>query len=309
MGDIEAAKGDGASAVYSDLESRLRQIAADFGEKQRIEAVAQLVEQLDSDNKLQQTAHGLWAALQAQMGTISALQGVLRDALMDLTLVKRALTSLGQIGVMERTRIEKELILELFPPRLVNPGTGVVVACARTSAELAIDCTDRLPLCKAACCRIYNAYLTAEEVESTRYDWTPRLPYALPKNRLGCIHLHPMSWSCTVHNCRPSVCSGYSCVKDQRIWADFEKRIVNPELKRELDKLENGPGAPPSQQPVAPPTSPATVATGVSPPDFSELRSMNVPEPSRKFVPPQSVEAAAGVREYPEKKVASEPEG
>ena len=41
-------------------------------------------------------------------------------------------------------------------------------------------------------------------------------------------------------------CFGYDCTKDGRIWADFEKKVINPDLKRELDKLQSGPaGGPP----------------------------------------------------------------
>jgi Fe-S-cluster containining protein len=284
------------AVLAPELEERLQQVIASVDEKLEVEAVAQLVEQLDMTEKvkgpMQRAENELWAAVRRQNATLGAIQNELRDLMMDMALVKRALASLGQIGVLERQRIEKELVLELFPPRLVRRGTGVVVAGPGRS-DVKIDCENRMSLCKAACCRIFNVHLTAEEIEGNRYDWNPKVPYALHKKRLGCIHLRPSDWSCSIYNCRPSVCLGYSCEKDKRIWADFEKKVINPNLKRELDKLNGGPKASQPDKAVAGQSAVPQEEPSASPPDFSELRNMIVSEPSRKFAPPESADAAA----------------
>jgi hypothetical protein len=275
--------------VVNELDKKLKKVLVAVDEKLEVESIAQLVEHLDSngrlDQRMQQSLQNLWQAVQNQEFRIGAIQIEIRDLIMDVALLKRALSSLGQVGVLERQRIEKELVLDLFPPRLVRTGTGVVVAPSNAS-DVTVDCENRLPLCKAACCRIFNVLLVAEEIEGNRYDWNPRAPYTLHKNRLGCVHLRSGDWSCSIHGSRPSTCSGYNCANDQRIWADFEKAIINPDLRKELDKLDGGPVARQTETAVT-----SKKETPVSPPDFSELRNKIAPEPTNKFVAREPAEA------------------
>jgi len=275
------------------VDEALAATLAEVDERLQVETIAQLVEQLDTNGRLESSMRNLWQSISNQGLGIGAVQGEIRDLIMDVALLKRAVSSAGQVGVMERQRIEKELILELFPPRLLRPGTGVAVA-SPPEAETKVDCENRLPLCKAACCRIFNALLTAEEVESARYDWNPRLPYSLRKNRLGCLHLRSTNWSCSNYDCRPATCMAYSCQRDSRIWADFEKKIVNPDLRRELDKLDGGPGASQAESIALGQVVQSEQRPAVNPPDFFELRKMKVPEPNRKFVLPPAIESQSG---------------
>lgn len=298
MSDTETNSPNTIAALAPGLEERLQEVIAAVDEKLEVEAVAQLVEQLHLADKVkgpvQHAVNELWAAARRHNADMNAAQQELRDLIMDMALVKRALASLGQTGVAARQRIEKELVLELFPPRLARRGTGVVVA-GPSRSDVKIDCENRMSLCKAACCRIFNVHLTAEEIESNRYDWNPRSPYALHKNRRGCVHLRVGDWSCSIYDCRPSVCIGYSCEKDRRVWVDFEKRIINPDLKRELDKLNGGPATCRTNQATAAVALAPVRGDSVSPPDFSALRNMIVPEPTRKFTPPQAAEAVGNL--------------
>ncbi|MGO8752399.1 MAG: YkgJ family cysteine cluster protein [Thermoguttaceae bacterium] len=291
MDEAIVTQADTAMAGPADLDERLRRMVADVEDNQQVEAIAQMVEQAllgdHLNGRIQQAFGSLSTVLRGHDATLAAVQGEIRDLIMDVALVKRALASLGQVGVMERRRIEKELVLELFPPRQARPGTGAVTACPPPS-EAKVDCRDRLPLCKAACCRIFNVLLTPEEVEAGQHEWNPRAPYSLPKNRLGCVHLRQADWSCSVYDRRPGSCFGYDCTKDGRIWADFEKKVINPDLKRELDKLQSGPaGGPPEGEASAVAAHGRGPQPPVSPPDFSELRNSPVPEPERIFVPPR----------------------
>lgn len=285
---------ESVNVTPTELDERLEQALATLDEKLQVEAITQLVENLVANGKLdqriQQALHDLWQALQRQGFGFVAVQSELRDLMMDVALLKRAVSSVGQVGVLERQRIERELVLDLFPPRLVRPGTGVAVACPAPSA-VEIDCENRLPLCKAACCRIFNVLLTAEEVENNKYDWNPRVPYALHKNRLGCVHLRSGDWSCSIYDCRPYTCLGYSCAKDQRIWADFEKRVVNSNLKQELDKLNGDLVASQADRRTTSSMAISQEWPSASPPDFSEVRSRTVPEPIRRFVRPEADKA------------------
>jgi Fe-S-cluster containining protein len=198
------------------------------------------VEQLDFGNKLNRRLQNAFGDLRRHTRThcsdISAIKREIRDLMMDVAMLKRALTSLGQVGVMERRKIERELIVELFPPRAVRRGTGVVTASPQGQAAT-VECESRLPLCKAACCRIFNISLTPQEVEQGLHEWNPRQPYTVQKNRFGCMYLAAGRCSCSIYNLRPVVCSNYSCAKDGRIWADFERKELNPDLEKLLQTL------------------------------------------------------------------------
>ena len=93
--------------------------------------------------------------------------------------------------------------------------------------------------------------LTPQEVEGDRFDWDPRRPYALQKNRQGCVHLQGGGCACSIYNNRPRICQTYSCEKDSRIWADFENMVINPDLKKRLDTLDVATIAPYSTTPAS----------------------------------------------------------
>jgi Fe-S-cluster containining protein len=280
---------DDNSCSAMQWEAMKNEILTAVDEKFDVEAVAQVVEQLDFskkvDAKIAQSACNRNCREGQNAGNISCIQSELRDLIMDVTLLKRALMSLGQPGVMERRRIEKELILELFPPRQVRPGLGVTIAQGQSSAVNEEDCEARVHLCKQACCRIFDVHLNAGEVESGRFDWNPRSPYSLHKNHMGCIHL--VEGKCSMYHNRPATCFTYSCKKDSRIWKDYEKMILSPSLKQRLissnllakdsDESSKNPNCDPKNNLIASP-------------DFSKLREMTVAEPTNQFVPPPKPE-------------------
>ncbi len=210
-----------------------------------VEAVAQMVEQIgysrELSARLSKAFQGHEWHINQNHRLIHLTQEELRSLLLDVELLKRAVASLGQIGVMERRRIEKELILELFPPTDPRVGAGVRIhrpASANADA-VELDCARRLPICKAACCRIFDILLTPAEVESDRYNWNVRRPYALAKNRFGCTYMRAGTCVCTRYrDSRPQACTGYSCAKDRRIWVDFDKQIINPQLQERLKNLQ-----------------------------------------------------------------------
>ena len=96
----------------------------------------------------------------------------------------------------------------------------------------AIDCENRVALCRAACCRLAFA-LTRQDVEEGVVRWEFGRPYMIRQERDGyCTHLDRGSCQCTVYHHRPLPCRGYDCRSDKRIWADFEARVVSPDLDR-----------------------------------------------------------------------------
>jgi Fe-S-cluster containining protein len=93
-----------------------------------------------------------------------------------------------------------------------------------------IDCASRLALCKAACCKLGFA-LSKQDVEEGVVKWNFARPYFIAQGADGyCSHMDRGKLSCTIHGQRPVPCRGYDCRKDTRIWANFEERVVSPEL-------------------------------------------------------------------------------
>ncbi|GHT40714.1 hypothetical protein FACS189443_1460 [Planctomycetales bacterium] len=264
------------------LDALKKEILAAVDEKFDVEAVAQMVEQLEFSRKVESKIGKIFQdrryAENRNASNIASMQSELRDLIMDVTLLKRALMSLGQIGVMERRRIEKELIFELFPPKNIRPGLGIVVAQGQSQNAIEVKCEERIHLCQQACCRIFDVHLNADEVESGRFDWNPRSPYALHKNHKGCVHL--IEGKCAIYHNRPATCYTYSCKQDSRIWEDYEKMILNPSLKQRLVSANLLPNEEEST------ASSSSQTEDIHPPDFSKLREMTVSEPANQFVPP-----------------------
>ena len=93
------------------------------------------------------------------------------------------------------------------------------------SAE--VDCKDRLPVCKAVCCKL-NFTLSVDEIESGKIKWDLGQPYYIRQKSDGyCTHLKSENFDCSLLQNHPKVCSKYSCINDERVWIDFEKMELN----------------------------------------------------------------------------------
>ena len=93
-----------------------------------------------------------------------------------------------------------------------------------------IDCDSRIDLCGAACCRLPFA-LSQQDVQEGIVKWDLGQPYINARGRDGCcVHLEGSSGRCSVYKHRPIPCRGYDCRQDKRIWLDFDRREINPEL-------------------------------------------------------------------------------
>lgn len=292
-------------------------------ERLNTEAVAQMVEHIgfstELSNRLVHTFTGIQRRIYLEGRLLRSTQEEVRNLILDVALLKRAIVSLGQVGVMERRRVEKELVLDLFPPVRSYMGAGVRIHVPQNRDTIPVDCESRIGVCKAACCRIFRAYLTTEEVESGRYDWAVREPYALMRSPYGCVYLQGGGCTCRRYDdSRPTVCRDYSCAHDKRIWTDYDKMVLNPQLEMQLNKLHvntslgarsadvDTSGRTPSGADTSGGGSASTgVGEGqgagivsqthakdnqepVGPPDFSELRELMIPEPADKFVPPEA---------------------
>ena len=116
---------------------------------------------------------------------------------------------------------------------------GIAVRVEQDVEEPDIDCEARLPICKAACCRLHFA-LSVEEVER---GGPLRLelghPYFNRHNADG--YCHQWDDGCGIYDDRPSVCRSYTCADDDRIWKDFDAMELNHEFIDSKLSGERGP--------------------------------------------------------------------
>jgi len=110
--------------------------------------------------------------------------------------------------------------------------TGVALRLDKEQKEdsfTPVNCAERLPVCKAACCKL-NFALSPDEVESGKVKWELGHPYFIRHENNGCCsHLDSGKQCCSIYDDRPKVCRQYSCANDKRIWKDFDNMILNEE--------------------------------------------------------------------------------
>ena len=116
---------------------------------------------------------------------------------------------------------------------------GIAVRVEQEIEEPQIDCSARLPICKAACCRLHFA-LSVEEVErGGPLRWELGHPYFNRHNADG--YCHQWDDGCGIYDERPSVCRSYTCAGDDRIWKDFDAMELNHEFIDSKLSGERGP--------------------------------------------------------------------
>lgn len=142
----------------------------------------------------------------------------------------------GLISIEELDR-RKEVISQRLVEKFREEGIGAAYQDPEHDkysfeGSVEIDCASRLPLCKAACCRLRFA-LSRQDVEEGVVQWDFSHPYFIASGEDGyCRHLDRGRMGCSIHERRPVPCRAYDCRRDKRIWSDFERRVVSPELDK-----------------------------------------------------------------------------
>lgn len=146
------------------------------------------------------------------------------------------LSEKGLISVEELDE-RKKIVAERLIAQFKEKGLGVMLQDDvedkySFQGEAHIDCENRVEFCHAACCRLRFA-LSKQDVHEGVIKWDLGKPYLIAQNKDGyCTHFERGTCRCTVREQRPVPCRGYDCRNDKRIWADFENKIVNPNLHR-----------------------------------------------------------------------------
>jgi hypothetical protein len=150
---------------------------------------------------------------------------------------------------MEEIEERKQVVGERLSRRFLDKGMGVLIQDGPQdkysfNGHGRVDCEDRVHLCQAACCKMHFA-LSRQDLEEGVVRWNLQHPYVVAQGGDGyCAHLDRTSHRCTVYVNRPLPCRAYDCRQDERIWLDFEKKIVNPDLDKLFTK-------PTEREPVA----------------------------------------------------------
>lgn len=155
-----------------------------------------------------------------------------------------ALINKGIIDLDELTGYQQEAV-KRQSERLNQQGMTVSLTenapdkYAMDEQAVEIDCADRLPLCRAACCRFRFA-LTLQDLEERVVQWSLSEPYLNRQTADGyCAHLDG-ELGCGIYHHRPAICRSYDCRSDKRVWQDFEARIPSPQLPALLAETSNG---------------------------------------------------------------------
>jgi len=166
-------------------------------------------------------AHSALGRNSLQLGEAQALLHGLADVL----LAKGIVNENELISAMSDVRTELQQRGELNGPGILVRVDQETPA-ARPPVE--VDCSARMHICKAVCCRLDFA-LSIPEVESGRIKWDLGRPYFIRRNPDGrCAHNDACN-ACRIYADRPAVCRNYSCAHDARIWKDFERMELNTE--------------------------------------------------------------------------------
>jgi hypothetical protein len=155
-----------------------------------------------------------------------------------LSTVEAATALLEEKGILQRQILDKRKAeaAESIGREFAEKGLGVQLEQASVSKYAVengpeIDCANRISLCDAACCKMHFP-LTTEDLQEGKIRWDVGHPYVIAQGDDGwCVHLDRQTRTCGVYEARPSACRTYDCRGDSRIWLDFEKRIINPQIK------------------------------------------------------------------------------
>ena len=103
------------------IRNLMEEVEEKIDERLQVEALAQIVEQTAQSESLNTRLRAVFQDIDRKSQRMyrekELMLAEVRNLLLDVALLKRALVSIGQTGVLKKAELERELILEVFPPQ------------------------------------------------------------------------------------------------------------------------------------------------------------------------------------------------
>lgn len=144
-------------------------------------------------------------------------------------------TSMSHSEEEETISEEQRAYMKKMIERLMEKGIFVVYGDESDEEKTVLfDPECKKEVCKTVCCSFVFA-LTKKEVEKGIIKWNPKRPYFIARDNDGyCPHLDRESLLCKIWEDRPERCRKYDCRKDQNVWIDWEKKVLNKDVFKHL---------------------------------------------------------------------------
>jgi len=145
------------------------------------------------------------------------------QALLEMLVMKGIL---GQEEVGEALERARQVVADALMPRVRLADMGDKYADGQSAP---VDCASLITYCRGRCCTL-TFFLTRQDLDEGVARWDYGNPYWIRRGADGyCVHSDPEGRACTIYQSRPHACRRFDCRNDQRIWADFNRRIPAPE--------------------------------------------------------------------------------
>lgn len=168
--------------------------------------------------------------------TRAELERALRRAHLEVTELRDQLTELAaQVVALTRAGDEPAILAatatyadalraadEEAPGLRLEIGNGFVDKYELPGLD--IPCLELLPLCQARCCTL-RFCLSTQDLDEGVARWDYGRPYVNLARDDGYCHHNGSDFGCTIYEQRPAPCRRFDCRHDDRIWADYERRI------------------------------------------------------------------------------------
>jgi Fe-S-cluster containining protein len=153
----------------------------------------------------------------------------------------------------EPTHTVEQMVAALIPSTLDQIRAQDIISSQRVAIDVAAEskydvevqgppCMELMHICHARCCRLTFS-LSTEDLDEGVVRWDYGQPYLIRQRASDgyCVHNSPETGGCTVHPNRPRVCRVYDCRTDERIWIDYEKKIVAPPIRNPANRSADMP--------------------------------------------------------------------
>jgi Fe-S-cluster containining protein len=182
------------------------------------------------------TAKQLRREIRGLKRQLEATISVLRSVILEGRVHEQASSKQLQRDLAGSESWKRRILVEWLKDPKLRAGLGLRVhrspspGAASMPSLRKVDCDNRREYCQAVCCRL-SFSLTEEEIRGGQIQWSLEQPFVRLASPDGyCIHLDRETYKCSIYEKRPVVCRRYVCMRDRRVWEDFETKKISPSL-------------------------------------------------------------------------------